>query len=634
VIIWVLSSLAAAMPLDDDIARGFYLWETGRDAEATELAREIWLAHPDVPDAIELYAATQVAAGRGASLEAELRERLGRDTTDPLARVGLAWGLAYRHAKPGAWCDEAMSLVRSVQDDEAHAWATLAEREIEVRCKGTTDHADAELARLAADPDSPAWADGILARVESGYIRSELAEAASEVWDTAPEHLYRAAALWRDHVSGPSRRRARREAKQALAFAAESARPVWVWAALRAYRELGWEDEIAETEAHLARIDPGVDLELERDLHAITDPEAYAKIEECFDGDIESEIRACSAALESAETDAVRAYLHYRRFLALRAFDDFVPALDEAIAAFEADPTLLSYARSVVSVALDVEADVIDETRGESVARAMERLIANEPEVERAGSTVARRWARDLLLAARLTERSGDPSRAASLYLRSFGFDPSPARRLELGRALADSRQSASAVLHLTRGLVEAMEVPDLIRAARDRLDALAPQWGRGDANDILQEAIGAPGPDSPLQGEILEPDSWSWPADEGPSPTVRLVVLWGELFEESERRYAALKTVAQYASQHDDVSAFAVDVGIRKASFPEDIELAHRSSGPLPVQSLRIVTVPSVLVLDAEYRLRDVISPFEADDEADEALVEAVDAVRGTATD
>ncbi|MEM6929041.1 MAG: hypothetical protein AAF602_19030 [Myxococcota bacterium] len=625
----VLSSLAAwGATLEEDVSRGWYLWETGQDAEAQALASALVQQAPEALPAIELYAAMQVAEARGASVEAEYRERFSRDPQDPLGRVSLAFAMTYRHAAPGGWCDDVRDLVSSVLEGDGHAWATIAEREAEHRCEdGSTDHADAELGRLSKDPESPAWADGVLARADAGYIRTELADELERVWGVAPDKLYRAPGLWEDRTSGPSKRRARRDARRALEFAIESPRPVWVWAALKAYRALGWADEVALAEAALTRLDPEAGLDLGRDRHAITDPPAYAEIDACFDDESESAVRACSAAIEDPGSGSIGAYLHYRRFLAMRAFGDRDAALDEAIAAWQADPSLRSYARIVVVASLDVEP--LPPESEAAAADAIATLLDYDPEVDQAGSTVARRWARDLALSARVQHRAGNSSAAADQFLKSLAYDPSAARRLELGIALADAKQSAPAVLHLTRGLVEAMDAPDLVRLARRKLDRLASDWERRDANQVLQEAIGGQGRPSPLLGEVLEPGSWPWPADAGPAPTVRVVVLWGELHEVAATRYAALRTVATLAAQNEDVAGYSVDVGIRRADLPEGIDLRHASAGPLVVQSLQLVTVPSVLVLDAEYRLRSVLSPFDADADADAALLDAVEAVR-----
>jgi len=631
VLFWILTAgVAGAQTIADDVARGWYLWETGRDAEVSDLARQLVEEHPDAVPALELYAAMQVYEGRGASIEAELRERYGRDPSNAASRVALAYAIVYRHAEPGPWCDEVDAMVTSVVDGDAHAWATLAEREAELRCEGSTDHADAELGRLSRDTDSPVWVDGVLARADDGYIRSELAEAIEEVWAAAPERLDAAPRLWDSNTTGPSRGKARRVTKRALSHTSDSARPYWVWPTVKAYRQLGWEDDAAKAARRLERLDGEAQLDLGRDRHAISDPPEYAAIDACFDSDSQSAIRECSAELRDPGKGAISAHLHYRRFLAHRAFGEPEEALTEAIAAWHADPDLTSYARIVVAASLDVEE--LSPSEDAATAKAVDDLLSDVPDIERASSPLARRWARDLLLGARASERAGDVSRAADLYLRSFALSPSPARRLELGRALADSKQKAAAVLHLTQGLIEAMDQPELVADARERLDALAPDWGRRDANQVLQHAIGGSGPESPLLGEVLVPTGFEWPADGAEVPTVRLVVLWGHLFQDPEARYAELETIASFAAANDDVSAIAADIGVRRQPFPEDIDMVHVSAGPLNAQSLQIVTVPTVLVLDRERRLMAVLSPFTNDEAADEALVEAVDAVRADA--
>ncbi|MEN0067955.1 MAG: hypothetical protein AAGA48_37845 [Myxococcota bacterium] len=630
-----LSALtAAATQLTEDVSRGWYLWETGRDAEAATLSKKLIRKHPDALPAVGLYAAMQVEASRGASIEATYREVFSQDPADPQGRVALAYAITFRHdaaatykrANGVPWCDEVEDLLKTVVDGEEHAWAVIAEREAEVRCRGTTSHADAELVRLSRNVNSPVWADGILARADAGYIRPELAELIEVMWGLYPDRLDRAPELFKQSASGPARGRARRVTKKALAFAAESSEPTWVWATIKAYRELGWEAEANEAQAHLLRLDPEAKLDLNRDRHTIHDPEAYGEIDACFAQPSETDIRTCSEALPETDVPAVAAYLHYRRFLALRAFGDEGAALKQAMAAHRAEPNLVSYARAVVVGALALKAfDETTETVGRS---AVDSLLATPPDTEEMTSTRARRWSRDLELGARLMERLGNVSRAADLYRRSFTLDPTAPRRLRLGIALADAKQPAAAVLHLTRGIVEAMDEPELIRRARQRLDSLAPLWGRTNANAILREAIGGKGNANPLLGEVLDADTWGWP-ELTSKPAVRLVVVWGELFEPRGHRHEILRNVNAYAAQNKDVSAVALDVGIRKATWPGGVRMPHFSGGPLPAQSLQLVTLPTVLVLDGDERLKAVLSPFGHDDDATVELVDAVDAVR-----
>lgn len=621
---------AEAAPITDDVARGWYLWETGRDFAAAKLASDLAELHPDSIPVLALNAAMQVQASRGASVEAIYREAFSQYPDDQNARVALAYAITYRHPEAGPWCDEVYALIRPVVEGDAHAWATLAEREAELRCEGDADHANAELIRLSVNPSSPAWVDGVIARAESGYIRPEAADQLEQIWAMHPERLDRAAGLWAENTTGPARGKARRVTKKALVSAADSPRPTSVWAALQAYRALGEEEKATAAEVRLRRLDADAELGLARSRQQIGDPEIYQQIDECFARASQSEIRACASELpDTSGVGAVAAHLHYQRFLALRAFGEPDAAMLEAIAARQADPGPRSYARSVVVGSLDLE--TVDEATAAAVNEAVEYLLAEPPDLEGATRTRARRWARDLSLAGQVTERRGDPSKASHFYRKSFTLDPVAATRLRLGRSLADSQQLPSAVLHLAKGLVEAMDERTLIAAARGRLDALAPLWERSNANEVLAELVGGAGPDSPLLGEVLEPDTWGWPEDPS-DPTVRLVVMWGALFP-NEEPLSELRAIASFAEQNEDVSALAADVGLRKAGWPEGIELPHVATGPLPMQSLRLVAVPSVLVLDKEYRLRSVISPYAADESADLKLVEAVEAVRDEAS-
>ncbi|MEZ4236259.1 MAG: hypothetical protein R3F59_08885 [Myxococcota bacterium] len=196
--------------------------------------------------------------------------------------MALAWVLAYRNAGEGAWCDEARGLLSKVTEGDAHYWATRADRERERRCTGRTDHADAELARLRA-AGGLGWADGVLAKMESGYIKEDLPGELEQVLAAEPWQVDRVAALWADGVSGPGRGAARKAARQALAAADASDDPPVVLAALRAHRALGDDKDAAAAEARLRQLDPAADPALTRTPADVHDPEIYAEIAACVD---------------------------------------------------------------------------------------------------------------------------------------------------------------------------------------------------------------------------------------------------------------------------------------------------------------------------------------------------------------
>src|SRR5688572_16323547 len=132
---WAWCATAFAAPADD-VARGTYLFRTGQDDAAAEVARAAVAAAPEDLAARRLLAAVEVARGEGYALEARTREWWGEATADPVRRAALALVIAQRHGEKGGWCDEVAALVKPVVEGEPHYWATIADRMRAQRCTG------------------------------------------------------------------------------------------------------------------------------------------------------------------------------------------------------------------------------------------------------------------------------------------------------------------------------------------------------------------------------------------------------------------------------------------------------------------------------------------------------------------
>ena len=113
-----------------------------------------------------------------------------------------------------------------MSEGEPHYWAVLADRQRELRCTGQSDHADASLRQMAKD-GGLGFSDGVLAKLDAGYIKEELPDQLQKVWTEEPHRVDRAGALWKDGVSGPARGPARKVATQALEAAMASSDRPW-----------------------------------------------------------------------------------------------------------------------------------------------------------------------------------------------------------------------------------------------------------------------------------------------------------------------------------------------------------------------------------------------------------------------
>ncbi len=592
-----------------DVALGWYQWRVGRDEDAWSTARAAADARPDDLAAFQLLAAMEVVRGAGPSFEVAVREAWGEAPSDPARRTRLATVVSLRHAIPGPWCDEVKTLVTRVPPDDASAfWATLADRQRELRCNGTTDHSDADLRRLL-NAGSTGWSDGVLAKVEAGYFKMELPDELEKLWAEYPEKLDRAGPVFAKNVAGPGKGKAQRVTENALDDAASSDDPVLVYAAYIGFANAGMEKKAEEAFAHLRELDPTANppaLDLTRSIDDVRDPPVYVDIAECKRQELNSALRCFDEI--TAPPGPPTATLQFERRAALEGLRRYDEAHAAARAAWQNDPTNRAHARWFVKSAVSRQEDA--ELAAEALAVAVPAVPAMVDEVpkDRRPAVASELELRTQVL--RLAGRAGEAIEGQRLAL---ALDPTPERRLLLGLALADAGAYEEAILQLAHGLVKAQVDTERITAARDTLGALAKS--RGSSMAVLVAEAGreaGPFPEHPLLGKpLVVPADWlpAAPPDAAPTPTV--LVTWGTIdpgWEDVLDRLAGLAALYQ----KNGVRFGAIGLDAAQPTLPADLALHVAQPGPAASATVRSVAIPTALVLDAKGTVTAVLAPWD----------------------
>jgi tetratricopeptide (TPR) repeat protein len=570
----IFSTIAAA---STDVALGWYQWRVGRDEDAWSTARAAAAARPDDLAAFQLLAAMEVARGAGPSFEVSVREQWGEAPSDPARRTRLATVVSLRHATPGPWCDEVKTLVTKVPpDDGAALWATLADRQRELRCSGTTDHADADLRRLL-NAGSSGWADGVLAKVEAGYFKDELPDELERLWAEHPDKLDRAGPVFAEGVLG--------------------------------YANAGMDKKAEEALARLKETDPEAeppDLDLTRSIDDVRDPEVYVAIAECKRQELNSAIRCFDAI--TAPPGPPTATLQFERRAALEGLRRFDEAHAAARAAWQADPTNRAYARFFVRSAVARQEDA--ELAVEALAIAMPVVPATMDEVPKDRRVAV---ASDLELRTQTLRLAGRTAEAIDGQRLALALDPTPERRLLLGLVLADAGAPDEAILQLAHGLVKAQVDTARISAARDALGTLAKS--RGSSMPVLvAEAGREPGamPDHALKGKLFAaPEGWLPAAAEGAEPAPVVLVTWGTIDPGWEAVLDRLEGLARLY-QKNGVRFGAIGLDASPLTLPADLGVHVAQPGPTAAATVRSVAIPTALVLDAKGAVTTVLVPWD----------------------
>ncbi|MEZ4236258.1 MAG: hypothetical protein R3F59_08880 [Myxococcota bacterium] len=324
----------------------------------------------------------------------------------------------------------------------------------------------------------------------------------------------------------------------------------------------------------------------------------------------------CLDALTLPASGSVAAHAAYQRALLAQATSQPDVALEATRAAHAAEPELRFYARrlarlvqergeaspELLSEAIDAAAVAVGE--GEVAAEAPERL--------RRQAASDRELRGQLLLAAGRAEEALPDLRAA------YALQPTPARQLRVGLALAGAGHADEAGLELARGLAVELDDTATIAKARDALRPIAEGWLPGGMKAMIAAAGRSVDdevqPAHPLVGRAVTDAALLPTPPQGagaPPASAQVVVLWDPRFPASQ---TALERIAAIAAKYGPrgVVSVALDVGGDEADWPEGVTLEHRHAGPGAMRALQTVALPTVLVLDGKGRVAAGPSPYD----------------------
>lgn len=631
----MLSMSAWASP-QGDVARGWYLWRTGQDEAAYALARSVVDDHPTSYAAHEFAIAMGVDQGDGASLEAHYRHRWGLEPAAPLGRVTLATVLSLRNPGKGRWCDEVTALLRPVVSGEDHYWATRTERIQEQRCSGTTDHADAELRRIAKE-GGVGWDDGVLAKLDAGYMKPDMPDEVERLWAEFPHRLDKAHLVWADGVSGPARGRIRTLTSRALSDAVEGDEPSLVHAAMVAYLQAEKDKRAQAARERLGALDPAADLDVRRSLADIEDPPIYAQIDACNGQIGPYKVLDCLEDVEDVpESGSIAAYYLMKMRLAYRAVDKPERALRAGTEAWLADRDHRYNARTFATDLLEWDGEVTPEQWAlavEAVNVAFGDRIPEDPAAVE-GERARRILAKDLDVWSEVHRRAGMAEEALAVQLDALLLEDTPRRRLQLGRVLADAGRQDDAVLQLVHGIHYEQTDTGAIAEARRLLDAVAGSWHPRGLPGMMREIAWAPGQRAtshPLVGRRLEAvEALAAPVvevPEGEEPPVvraRVIMTWAPFAPESTSALERLHGLAEAVAGRGVVFQ-TVDVGLEPTEVPDTHTLPNTFGGAAVMRLFRAVAPPTVVVLDGRDRVRGVLAGWHWDELDLENLLDTV---------
>jgi tetratricopeptide (TPR) repeat protein len=617
---WALAQTATDAA---EVAEGWYLWSTGQDDAAYEAADALEAAGVP-PGAAQAYvAAMAVDRGAGASLEADRRHRWARSPDDPWRRIDLAWAMSLRHAEEGPWCDEVEVLLGKVTDDEPAYWAALVDRQRSLRCDGTTEHAEAQLRRLARDGVGGEL-DATLGTLRAKYYKEGFHKEVEAMWAAEPHRLRDAGFAWQDGVAGPSKMAVRKVTMQALEEAASSDDPSLVHAAMLGYRGAGKEKPAEEAEARLAQLDPGADADLIRSIDDVVDPALYRTIDQCVaEARVVEEALACLGRLDAPESGSLAAHYH----AALRDVYDVGKDVDAAYAAaraaFEADPSHRFHARVFADRALERVEDL--ELARSAAEVVLEGWVPDEP--AEADESTRRTAGAHLLRLARLEGALEQTEQALEHLELAVSLSDDPELPYWYGMALAAAQRTDEAVVTLAYALAEEVDDLRLVGEARRVLDEALGDWHPGGMKGALAEVkrpLDEEGPTHPLVGQALPEGSLELPeAEEGSevqADVVLVVASWRPGAERAAERVVAIGE--RYAER--GVRVHLLDVGQTPVTLDEGIELSTLSGDASTLRSLRLLAVPSVVVVDGRGTVRDLIVGYDSGDIAVEDALDA----------
>jgi hypothetical protein len=193
--------------------------------------------------------------------------------------------------------------------------------------------------------------------------------------------------------------------------------------------------------------------------------------------------------------------------------------------------------------------------------------------------------------------------------------------------ALAAAQRTDEAVVTLAYALAEEVDDLRLVGEARRVLDDALGDWHPGGMKGALAEVkrpLDEEGPTHPLVGQALPEGSLELPeAEEGSevqADVVLVVASWRPGAERAAERVVAIGE--RYAER--GVRVHLLDVGQTPVTLDEGIELSTLSGDASTLRSLRLLAVPSVVVVDGRGTVRDLIVGYDSGDIAVEDALDA----------
>ncbi len=212
-----------------------------------------------------------------------------------------------------------------------------------------------------------------------------------------------------------------------------------------------------------------------------------------------------------------------------------------------------------------------------------------------------------------LEARTGKEKEGLEHMLLAVALNDVPVRRHRLGHALAAAGRTDDAVMVLLRALKQPVDDTALVGSSRALLAEHLGDWHPAGLTGALAELDGKPPEPHPLVGQALPEGVLpaSFATSEAPREAV-VIGLWDGTSEASQSALTRWKGIGErYAAQA--VALLAVDVGMQAGTMPEEVTLEGFVGSSSTLRALRLVSVPSVVVVDGKGIVRAVLSGYDA---------------------
>ena len=549
-----------------------YMWRTGQQAKAIELIADAYEADPTDLTNVRLHIASQVHNGDGATLELNFREAFDADNNDLRRRLALATLLAYRNAEKGDWCDDAEALLKPIGDtDEAlHIAAVQARVLAHTRCEVSTDVDQGHWVKIIksgvlGSEEKAAYAVG------GGYAGEDLADSIKLALAKSPRHVEFMVPLWDSETGGPgllmAQKAAIKGAKNAMATGDPQAAAAAYWFYKGTDNERGYIKALDIWKS----LDADANYQFSGAIADISDPKIYKRLSKAG-----TDLAALDALADKIPKDGdLAAYYQHLRAEALDEADDGAAAFAAAKAAYELAPDVILFAEKFAQAAAGHQKNL-------PLALTAIETAMTYPQSRR---NVVRLFIRSKIYTA--LERY--PEAEADLLGL---FEQKPTSRLyhrSLANLYRTMDDNESAIVHY----MAAMQDPDAEAPAEKSIE-------RGDRL-MASDADWVAGPKK-LKGK-------PFPIDIGDASKVTAVVVGASW---SAPTKAALGDLADLVDSHGTKGFRAVAVFVDR-NEPEMASLTKANEkltlifgGAMAAREARIVSVPTIYVLDEKNRVLD----------------------------